>query len=288
MFLYLFLASILIAAFLALWAFVIEPSRLVVREYQIKANNWNANLSGLKIALISDVHGGSNFITAEKIRRVVEETNDQNPDLILLCGDYVSEQSNSSELNMPIADIMANLSGLNAKYGVFAVIGNHDNAYGNEAVRQAIEKVGYTVLENDARIINTEKSRFVLLGMADALTAGDWQTYSNHQIKALRGINADDLPIITFTHSPEVFPLVSTEIPFSPNVAVFIAGHTHGGQVRLPFIGAPVVPISYKQFTQGEVRENGHVYFITPGIGTSIMPVRFGVPPEISVIRLNP
>ncbi len=137
---------IVIAVFCAgcvAYGYFIEPNRLVVTPYDIKIKNWNPAFDGLKIAMIADVHGGSNGATEEKIREVVTKTNEQNPDVIVLLGDYVSqvhgpEPLNERDLKMPIETIAENLKGLKAKYGVFAVLGNHDGWFGDPSVAAAL------------------------------------------------------------------------------------------------------------------------------------------------------
>ena len=135
-FIYGLFALLLIAGSLAIWAFIIEPSRLVVRNYKLGVKNWSPQLNGLKIVAIADIHGGSNFVTEARIREVVARANEQEADIIVLLGDYVAHQTfDRSKIKMPLERVVENLKGLKAKYGVFAVIGNHDNEVGNEIVR---------------------------------------------------------------------------------------------------------------------------------------------------------
>ena len=118
------------------YSYFIEPNRLVVTRQEIRIKDWDPGFDGLRIALISDIHGGSNGASAENIRRVVETTNAENPDLIVLLGDYVSQgstrqPSHDQPLRMPMSEVADNLAGLHAKYGVYAVLGNHDGWYGD-------------------------------------------------------------------------------------------------------------------------------------------------------------
>ncbi|MGI8468363.1 MAG: metallophosphoesterase [Pyrinomonadaceae bacterium] len=271
------------------YAFFIEPDELIVRDYNLKVKNWSPKLNNFKIVAIADIHGGSNFIDEAKIRKIVELTNAQNPDIIVLLGDYVSQRNFSrSQLKMPLETVAENLKGLKAGYGVYAVLGNHDNEYSGKLVRNALEKDGYRVLENEAVGIEKGDEKIRLLGIADVLQNDNLEQNNKAGIAALDKLDSREGKIIILTHSPDAVKYVSGNLPVSPDAVLFLAGHTHGGQVRLPFIGAPVIPSSYGQkYAAGFIREQEIDMFVTTGIGTSILPVRFGVPPEISVLNIE-
>ncbi|HEX8651402.1 MAG TPA: metallophosphoesterase [Pyrinomonadaceae bacterium] len=258
---------------LLLWAFVIEPDRLVVNETRIVLAGWPHALTSLKLAVISDLHAGSPYVDEEKLRQVVSKTNEQKPDLILIAGDFVIQDVIGGHFVEPemIAD---KLKGLRARYGVFAVLGNHDWWYDGERVMRAFNGVGIRVLENDVAQIQQEGRSLWVVGLADLWTrtpdiAGTLEKVS------------DEEPVIALTHNPDIFPNIPSR------VILTIAGHTHGGQVNLPLFGRRIVPSHYgERYAIGHIQEAGHHLFITPGIGTSMIPVRFRVPPEISVLTL--
>ena len=132
-------AAIVFCAVCLAYSYFIEPNRLVVANEEIKIKGWDPAFDGLRIALISDIHGGSNGASAKNIRRVVETTNAQNPDLIVLLGDSVSQGAtrrpmHEKPLLMPMREVADNLSGLEARLGVFVVLGNHDGWYGDDEV----------------------------------------------------------------------------------------------------------------------------------------------------------
>jgi uncharacterized protein len=258
---------------LVLWAFVIEPNRLVVNETRISLHGWPPSFANLKIAVVSDLHVGSPYIDVEKLHQVVSTINGQNPDLILIAGDFVIQDVWGGHFVEPevIAD---NLKGLHARLGVFAVLGNHDWWYGGERVMRALKGAGIRVLENEVVQIQQGGQSLWLIGLADL-----W-TRTPDIAGTLRKVS-DDGPVIALTHNPDIFPQMPSR------VILTIAGHTHGGQVNLPLFGRLIVPSNFKaRYAIGHIQEAGHHLYVTPGIGTSMIPVRFRVPPEVTVLTL--
>ena len=257
-----------------IWATLIEPNRLVVHQQTVQLESWPKELSGLRVALIGDVHTGGPFIDHRKLRQIVELTNQQNPDLIVLLGDYMSPDSWHSHKVEPEVTA-AVLKELHAPLGVYAILGNHDWWYNGEKVWRAFDDVGIHILENDVAEIKWRDKSFWLIGFADL-----W-TRRLHIAETIAKVPSGSL-VIGLTHNPDLFP----RIP--PTVPLLLAAHTHGGQVSIPLLGTPVVPSRFgRKYTAGHIFENGHHMFVTTGIGTSILPVRFRVTPEIVILSIE-
>jgi uncharacterized protein len=256
------------------WAFLIEPNRLVVRHETIQIESWPKELAGLRIAVLSDIHAGGVFIDEKKLKLIVQRTNEQQPDLVVILGDYMT--GNGPRRHTIEPDVFAPiLKDLRAPDGVYSVLGNHDWWYNGTRVRFALEQNGIKVLEDQVVEVKHQGSSFWLVGLADLWTRPQ-------RIESTLAKVPQNQTIIALTHNPDIFPRIPQRIP------LLLAGHTHGGQVQFPFIGSVIQPSDYGQrYVEGHVFENNHHLFITTGIGTSIVPVRFNVPPEIVLLTVN-
>jgi predicted MPP superfamily phosphohydrolase len=279
--------------FLACWAFWFEPRRLVVHRFELDLPNWPREEAGLTIALLSDLHVGSRYWGIDRLHELVERTNAERPDLVLLAGDYMINgtpfelgkgkpvEPSQAEMGSPSTGWVApepiadGLSDLRAPLGVIAVLGNHDWWNDGERMRRALEERHIVVLENQVRALEFRGARFFVAGLADTLTR------PVHLDETLDAVPENE-PLLLLVHEPDVFP----EVGARPSLT--LAGHTHGGQVVLPLFGRRVVPSRFGQrYAAGHIVENGRHLVVTTGVGTSIYPVRFGVPPEIALITLR-
>ena len=272
-----------------------EPMRLRAQRYRPKPPGWPKGLK-VRIAALADLHACRPWMGPERIAHIVERTHDLRPDLIVLLGDYTTgHRFTSAQVHSQVwAPILGRLR---APLGVHAVMGNHDWWEDRTAQRlgtgptlfhRRLEDNGIRVLENDAVRITTPDGAFWLAGLGDQLAFRPRRGRGWRGVDDLPGTVArltDDAPAILLAHEPDVFPRVPARF------ALTLSGHTHGGQVRL--LGqSPMVPSRFgNRYAYGHVRETGpggaRDLIVSGGLGCSIMPVRFGVPPEIVVIDLG-
>lgn len=278
--------ALLIAVFLS-YAYFIEPRQFVIVEETVAVPNWSSDLNGLRVVTIADIHTGSNYAPPERVRYVVEQANAQNPDIIVLLGDYVSEakwdrncvrsasnRPDCTELKIPVEQIAESLKGLKAKYGVYAIIGNHDWYHNEQKIHRTLEEIaGITVLNNEIVEIPVNGTTLRIWGIED------W--YRNKQVP-LDPYNAlnQKQNIIAITHNPD------TLLHTPPGFSIMFSGHTHGGQLNWPIFG-PKAVFNDPRFMDGLAVVDGKFVYVSSGVGTSVIPFRFRVPPEINLITLD-
>jgi predicted MPP superfamily phosphohydrolase len=263
-----------LGACLVFWGFFIEPNRLVVKHQTVQLAQWPRELNDLRIAVLADIHAGSPFIDERKIRTIVERTNDLQPEMIVILGDYINGDGRRKKYIAP--EVFAPiLKDLRAPLGVYSILGNHDWWFDGLRVRRVLEENGIKVLDNEVLRLDARGSSLWLVGLADLWTR-------TQRVDELIGQVPPGAPLIALTHNPDIFPRLPSHVP------LLLAAHTHGGQVRFPFIGSVIHPSDYGQhYAAGHIIENGHDLFVTTGIGTSILPVRFNVPPEIVLLTVK-
>jgi len=278
-----------------------EPFRVGVTHYTLSPPGWTPGLA-LRLAVIADLHMCEPWSGLERLRGLVQRTNALRPDAVLLLGDYVSGRR-IGHLSRPIRheDWAAALSHLAAPLGVHAVLGNHDwwediavqrRRAGPVRARTALEGAGIPVYENDAVRLEKDGLPFWIAGLGDQWAfrlSGDFADDTERGDRTFGGIDdlgklmagiGDDAPVVLMAHEPDIFPQVPAR------VSLTVAGHTHGGQVRIAGY-APIVPSRFGQrYVYGHVVEGGRNLIVSAGLGCSTLPVRFGAPPEIVVIDL--
>ena len=266
----------------AVYAAAIEPDGLVVTRYAPALPGWPAGRK-LSITVIADLHAGGPDMQLEHIRRIVDRASALQSDIVLLLGDFIASYRFAiTKVSDPTW--AAELARLSAPLGTWAVLGNHDWWHDLHGVRDALAGVKIPVLENDAVLLGPAGQRFWLAGIGDqlAIPLGHGQFHGVDDLPlTLSRIKTDD-PVLLMVHEPDIFPRVPSR------VALTFAGHTHGGQIRVPFLWPHFVPSRYgARYAYGHVVEHDRHLIVSGGLGTSIIPARLGVPPEILHIELG-
>jgi uncharacterized protein len=243
-------------------AFGIEPYSIEVTTFQPFPNKSGNTGSTIKIAYMSDFHRSS-ATPREIIQKAVKLCQLQNPDIILLGGDYITKEAN---LTIECAE---DLSALKANDGIYYVLGNHDYWHGAKIVNQALNKEGFINLTNANTKIN---ENFSLCGIDDI-----WAGKPDSK-KAFKG--TDGRHKLVFSHNPRIFPRIKN------HNCVLICGHTHGGQINIPFFPNPYMH-SWDTYIKGWFYEGNSKMYVNRGIGMLELPFRFRCRPEITVFTIS-
>lgn len=276
------------------YAFGVEPLlRLVVTRYQFTPAGWPPGLR-LRICALADIHAVNPGMPVERIAKIVAAANGMKPDIVLLLGDY--SRGRTRGWSIPPADWARELGRLRAPLGAHAILGNHDwwedkqaqlTGHGPTQNGAALEAVGIPVYQNTCVRLVKDGKPFWLAGLGDQIAllpnrqAGREYRQSLADLPATLAKCDGEGPVLLMAHEPDIFPHVPAR------VSLTLSGHTHGGQVRM--LGySPVVPSRYgNRYAYGHINEDGRDLIVSGGLGCSVIPVRFGMPPEIVMIELG-
>lgn len=266
-----FLLLILLGITVLAWGYSGATSQPTVRRAELSLPDWPAEAPPLDLLLISDIHVAGPDMPPARLARIVARVEALRPDMVLLAGDFVSDKAVATRTH-PFAEAVLPLKRLRPRLGSFAVLGNHDHWRDESGARRALEAAGVRVLDNEA----VQVGPVALGGLNDAFTGHDDLAATLHAMRGLGGAK------ILLSHSPDPFP----DVP--PEIGLMVAGHTHCGQIRLPLIGAISTMSKYgERYACGIIRENGKVLVVGAGLGTSILPLRIGAPPDMWLIRIG-
>jgi uncharacterized protein len=251
-----------------------RAQRHVIRRLRLEIAGWPQWRRPLRVAFLSDLHTGSHSDDVVRLNAIVDDAAALAPDLVLFGGDYVNMQPFGGG-RVPPRTIAAILSRLEAPLGRFAILGNHDYVYDERAVTDAMQDHGITVLDHARAGLQFQNHSVDVIGVPDARV-------TRAEAYALLGGLARDKPTIVLAHDPVWF----AHLPAGPHL--MLAGHTHGGQIRLPGIGiVRTATKAPRRWIHGLVEERGQYLYVTSGIETSGVPVRWGVPPEFAVLDMS-
>jgi uncharacterized protein len=251
------------AAGAAAHGFMYERHHVEVTEETLEVIGWPPPLSGLRIGFVTDLHRSAT-VSHEMIAGAVQMLMAHHPDLIVVGGDYVTNRDR--RYIQPAAEALA---GLSAPHGVFAVLGNHDD---ERDVPAALGAKGFTVLKDDRTQIVIRGERIDIAGLR----------YWTHKVADITRVLSRALPtLILIAHTPKrLIEAAALSVP------LVLSGHTHGGQIVLPGLGA-VAAREFPVIAGTAHRENTTV-FVSRGVGTVYVPVRVNCPPEVAVLRIVP
>ncbi len=259
------LVMIILVTFVAAYS-LIEPYLIETKEITIESNQIPSEFDGKKIVFLTDIHYGT-FFSKERLDNLVSQTNALNPDMIILGGDYVTNDPSS------VGPVFSSLSKLKAPLGVYGVLGNNDPE--NISI-QTMQGAGITYLGNNAVWIGSNTSRIRVGGV------GDMDTEVPNQLSTINEATPEDF-VILVSHKPDYFPKVSRS-----KVDLMLSGHTHGGQVTFFGLWAPFINSKYGQeYVTGVKKSGNNTMIISNGIGTVWAPVRFFARPQIIVVNLK-
>lgn len=254
------------ALLVASYPIFIERYLVQLNHYEIPVPNLPPPFIGYKIAQVTDTHLGL-LVSPSFLRDVFSLTNDVDADLIVGTGDFVHHTRKE------VLGVWPLLKKLRAPDGVCAVLGNHDHwADARESLAQ-LEASGFSV-RHKTRVIERQGHRLLISGAGDHTEDrfGLHEQLDKAQEKDCR---------IVLAHNPD-----SADIKTQGRIDLMLSGHTHGGQVRIPGYGSPILPVNNKAYDEGLKRVRGSSLFISRGIGWAIAPVRFNCAPEIAVLTL--
>ncbi len=262
------------ASVLGYWyARYVEPKQLEISNHTIKHPNIPNEFHNIKIVQFSDTHVGHHF-TLEQLNKIVEQINDLKPDLIFFTGDLMDEPNKYGAVNylIPI------LSRLEAPLGKFAIYGNHDHGgYGSDIYKNLMEQTDFTLLMNSSKEVFLKNSKITVVGLDDVMLGRP----SFEQ--AFQHVDPSSYTIL-LAHEPDI-----AERAAENGAHLQLSGHSHGGQIQLPFIGPLITPPLGSIYYEGDyiIEPNQMALYVNRGLGTTRLPVRFLSKPEISVFTLR-
>ena len=255
---------------------LLEPNlpRIVRRDFSLP--RWPERMDGFTIALLSDFHYDPYF-SIHPLRSAIGMVNDLRPDMIVLTGDFVSvpmfgDEKKGAFAAEPCARLLRQMT---APHGLWAVMGNHDEGTDREIVTRALQAENIRVLANQSEAIERDGTRFWLAGVNDVLS------YTADLTQTLLPVPAGEA-VILLAHEPD-FADEAARFP----IDLQLSGHSHGGQIRIPFLPPLYLPIMAKKYVLGTYRVGPLLLYTNAGLGTVGVPLRFDCPPEITLLTLR-
>jgi predicted MPP superfamily phosphohydrolase len=254
-----------------------EPHWLALEKVELPISGLGQEFDGYRVALLSDFHY-DNHITKRHIAKAFELAQSFKPHIICLLGDFVHSRSYMGRQRQSVPEIASVFNVFRADDGVIGVLGNHDHWMDASAVREQLKRTSIKLIDNRSHIVRKGSSSLAFVGTADF-----WEEQIDF-LQAFDGIPGD-VPRILLQHNPDLAEVM----PAQYRVDLQVSGHTHGGQVRIPFGPAPMLPTKYgNKYRAGLVNGPRYRVYVTRGVGmSSPIPLRFWCRPEVTAITLR-
>lgn len=259
-----------VSALVGMYPLFIERYIVTVNHYTIPVPNLPHEFDGLRVIHLTDLHYGP-LMPLEILAKVVQKTNELKKDIVVCTGDYVRGADAARRLD----GIWSVMSKLRAPEGVYTVLGNHDHWADTEESVRCLNTSGHVNLRHKAVPLSRDGKTLWLAGAGDL-----WEDHVNLD-QVLEDV-PDEACRIVLAHNPD-----TADTDYTTRVDLMISGHTHGGQVKIPFIGTPMLPVKNKAYSSGFVKSHKTGVFISRGIGWAAIPLRFNCFPEIAILRLS-
>jgi len=251
------------------WSF--DPSLIELSRISIPIPGLPAEFDGYRLTQLSDFHLGT-WLDSQALLEIIELVNSLDSDLIAITGDFVS-----SRIEQHAPKLIRALSGLIARDGVVAVLGNHDHYTDAEKIKEALKESKVVELDNKVRIIQRGEDCLYIAGIDDQMTGHD------NLNKVIDNLPENNAPKILLAHAPDFAEISSKYGIFN----LQISGHTHGGQIRIPSLGPLYLPRLGRKYPSGRYKVGNMILYTNRGLGTSWFKVRYNCPPEIAVFTLH-
>jgi len=254
------------------YARLIEPKRLITNKHTIHHPLIPKKFNGIRIVQFSDTHLG-HYFDLNRLAKVVEKINELQPDIVLFTGDLIHEPNKFPDAGQ----IIPILSKIEAPLGKFSIYGNHDHGgYGTDIFRDLMKRSGFTVLVNEHTLIELDNNNKIAIAGLDDMLLGK-----------------PDFSAMTNNIPPETYTIALVHEPDGANMTAFypvhlqLSGHSHGGQIQLPFFGPLITPPLGNQYYEGFYKVGNLTLYVNRGIGTTRIPFRFLSAPELAVFTLT-
>jgi predicted MPP superfamily phosphohydrolase len=259
-----------VTALVGTYPLFIERYIVTVNHYTIPVPNLPHEFHGMRVIHLTDLHYGP-LMPLDILAKVIQKTNELEKDIIVCTGDYVRGAAAAQKID----GIWSIMEKLRAPEGVYTVLGNHDHWASTEKSLHCLNTSGHINLRHKAVPLSRNGTTLWLGGAGDL-----WEDHVNLD-QVLKDVPNDACRIV-LAHNPD-----TADTDYTTRIDLMISGHTHGGQVKIPFIGTPMLPVQNKAYSSGFIRSQKTGVFISRGIGWAALPIRFNCFPEIAILILS-